>query len=38
MGCGVHTPHVMSILEKDEDLAGLIRVSKVFYAKGFKDV
>jgi hypothetical protein len=38
MGCGVHPPHVMRKLKKDEDLAGLIRISKVFYAKGFKDV
>jgi len=38
MGCGVHPPHLMTKLEKDEDCVGLIRASKVFHAKGFKNV
>ncbi len=38
MGCGIHPPppHVMTKLKKDENLANVIRTSKVFYAKGFK--
>jgi len=27
MGCGVHPPHVMTKLERDENLAGLIRTN-----------
>jgi hypothetical protein len=38
MGCGVHLPHVMTKLKRDENLAGLICVSKVSYAKGLRDV
>jgi len=38
MGCGVHPPHVMTKLKKNENLVGLIWVSKVSYAMGFKDV
>jgi hypothetical protein len=38
MGCGVHLPHVMIKLEKDENLVGLIWASKISYAMGFRDV
>ncbi len=37
MGCGVYAPNVMTKLKKDNDLAYLIQISKVFYPKGFKD-
>jgi hypothetical protein len=38
MGCVVHTPHVMTKLKSDENLASLIWASKVFYAMGLGDV
>jgi len=38
MGCGVHLPCVMTKLKRDENLVGLIWISKVSYAKGFKDI
>jgi hypothetical protein len=38
MGCGVHPPHVMTKLKRDENLVCLISASKVSYAKGLKDV
>jgi hypothetical protein len=30
--------HVMNYLKRDEDLASLIQISKVSYAKGFKNL
>jgi hypothetical protein len=33
-----YPPHVMTKLKRDENLAGLIWVTKVFHAKGFKNV
>jgi len=38
MRCGVHFPHVMTKLKRDENLANLIWINKVFYAMGLKDV
>jgi hypothetical protein len=38
MGRGVHPPHVMTKLKRDENLADIIWISKVSYAKGLKDV
>jgi len=42
MGCCIHPPHphphVMTKLKKDENLVGVIRASKVSYAKGLKNV
>lgn len=35
IGCGVHLPHVMTKLEMDENLVGLIQTNKVSCAKGF---
>ncbi len=37
MGCGVHLPHVMTKLKKDENLVSLIWVNKVSYAMGLED-
>jgi hypothetical protein len=34
MRCGVHPPHVMTKLKRDENLVNLIGVSKVSYAMG----
>jgi len=33
--CGVHPPHVMTKLERDENLVGLVWANKVFCAKDF---
>ncbi len=33
-----YPPNVMTKLKRDENLAGLIWVSKIFHAKGFRDV
>ncbi len=38
MGCVRYPPHVMTKWKKDENLVGLIWASKIFYAKGFRDV
>jgi hypothetical protein len=38
MGCGVHFPHIMTKLKKDENFANLIWASKVSYAMGFRVV
>jgi hypothetical protein len=38
MAYGVHLPCAMTKLKRDENLAGLILISNVSYAKGFKDV
>jgi hypothetical protein len=33
MGCGIHPPDVMAKVEKDDDLIGLNRRSRVTYVK-----
>jgi len=33
-----YPPHVMTKLKRDENFAGLIWASKIFYAKSFRDV
>jgi hypothetical protein len=38
MKCGVHPPHVMIKLKRDENFASLIWISKVSYVMGLDDV